>query len=284
MLIAVLALWMLKDREAGNAIFVVVGSALTGLWSSVLFVCGNSITQERWTGTLETLIGLPTPISVIVFGKNLAFTVQSLLSMLVSYLLAAWLFGFPLRVDQPFLFAISVVFMVISFVSLGMLIAPVFLISPAVQQWQNALDYPIYMLCGFLFPVALLPNWTTPLSYSLAPYWAARALHASSSGGDLGEIALAGPSWRSQCCICGDQAGIYSGTERSACRCDAGHERTPMRKLWLNIRLFFLGAVLSYIALFRWMRPVTYLASKVAFQGRSCFSACSDRLPAAAKT
>jgi ABC-2 type transport system permease protein len=38
-----------------------------------------------------------------------------------------------------------------------------------------------------------------------------------------------------------------------------------MRKLWLNIRLFFLGALLSYIALFRWMRPVTYLASKVAF-------------------
>jgi ABC-2 type transport system permease protein len=192
MLIAVLALWMLKEREAGNAIFVVVGSALTGLWSSVLFVCGNSITQERWTGTLETLIGLPTPMSVIVFGKNLAFTVQSLLSMVVSYILAAWLFGFPLRVDQPFLFAISAVFMVISFVSLGMLIAPVFLISPAVQQWQNALDYPIYMLCGFLFPVALLPNWTTPLSYSLAPYWAARALHASSSGGDLGEIVF---SW-----------------------------------------------------------------------------------------
>jgi ABC-2 type transport system permease protein len=31
----------------------------------------------------------------------------------------------------------------------------------------------------------------------------------------------------------------------------------------LNARLFFQGAMLSYIALFRWLRPMTYLATKV---------------------
>jgi ABC-2 type transport system permease protein len=30
-----------------------------------------------------------------------------------------------------------------------------------------------------------------------------------------------------------------------------------------NIRLFFQGALLSYVALFRWLRPTTYMASKV---------------------
>jgi ABC-2 type transport system permease protein len=35
------------------------------------------------------------------------------------------------------------------------------------------------------------------------------------------------------------------------------------RSLWLNLRLFVEGALLSYIALFRWLRPMTYLASKV---------------------
>lgn len=189
MLIALLALWMLKDREADNAIFVVVGSALTGLWSGVLFACGNAITGERWTGTLETLIGLPTPVQVVVLGKNLAFIVQSLLSMVVSYTLAALLFNYPLYVEQPLPFVISTAFMVIAFVSLGTMLAPIFLINPAVQQFQNGLEYPVYILAGFLFPVAMLPNWTTPLSYILAPYWAARALHASSSrGGTLTEI------------------------------------------------------------------------------------------------
>ncbi len=36
-----------------------------------------------------------------------------------------------------------------------------------------------------------------------------------------------------------------------------------MTTFWLNVRLFFQGAVLSYIALFRWLKPTTYLASKV---------------------
>ena len=43
LIIALLALWMLKDKGRDYAIFVVVGSGMTGLWSSLLFIGGNSI-------------------------------------------------------------------------------------------------------------------------------------------------------------------------------------------------------------------------------------------------
>jgi ABC-2 type transport system permease protein len=36
-----------------------------------------------------------------------------------------------------------------------------------------------------------------------------------------------------------------------------------MRTLSLNLRLFFMGALLSYKALFRWLRPAQYLATKI---------------------
>jgi len=36
-----------------------------------------------------------------------------------------------------------------------------------------------------------------------------------------------------------------------------------MRRLTVNLRLFWQGTLLSYIALFAWLRPMTYLASKV---------------------
>ena len=36
-----------------------------------------------------------------------------------------------------------------------------------------------------------------------------------------------------------------------------------MRALAINVRLFLEGALLSYVALFNWLRPVTYLTSKV---------------------
>lgn len=181
MIIAVLALFMLKDKGGDYAMFVVVGSGLTGLWSSLLFVSGNSINSERWTGTLESLVGMPTPFEVIVFGKNLANVAQSLLSMVSSYSLAAFLFGYSLSLTQPLLFFITLLISMFAFICFGLTIAPVFIMYRSVQQWENAMEFPVYIICGFLFPIALLPQWTTPISYLLPPYWAAMALHGTST-------------------------------------------------------------------------------------------------------
>ncbi len=182
LIIAVLGLFMLRERGGDYGIFVVVGSGLTGIWSSLLFVSGSAITEERWTGTLETLVGVPTPLWVVVLGKNSAHVLQSLGSMVLAYVLASLMFGYPLTVAQPGLFGTSALFIVLSFVCFGLLLSPFFVVNADAHHFRNGLEYPVYILCGFLFPIALLPNWTTPLSYLLAPYWAARALHASAAG------------------------------------------------------------------------------------------------------
>lgn len=181
-IIATLALFMLKDSAQNAAMFVVVGSGLSGLWTGLVFVSGNSITAERWQGTLETLVGVPMPFEVIVFGKNLANVLLSLIAMIGAYLLAALLFGYTLSADQPLLFFISLMLSVLAFISFGLTIAPLFVMYRSVQQWQNTMEYPVFILAGFLFPILLLPNWTIPLSYILPPYWAACALHGTSTG------------------------------------------------------------------------------------------------------
>lgn len=70
---------------------------------------------------------------------------------------------------------------VFAFISFGLTIAPIFVMYRSVQQWQNAMEFPVYIFAGFLFPIALLPGWTTPISYVLPPYWAAIALHGTST-------------------------------------------------------------------------------------------------------
>ncbi len=182
-IIALLGLWMLQGKGEDAAMFVVVGSGLTGLWSSLLFISGNSIGMERWSGTLESLVAIPTPFEVVVFGKNLANVTQSLTSMALGYLVAAFAFGYSLEIQQPLVFVASLLLSVIAFISFGLVIAPIFVINPGVRAWQNAMEFPVYVLCGFLFPIALLPGWTTPVSYLLPPYWAAVALHGTSTGG-----------------------------------------------------------------------------------------------------
>lgn len=182
LIVAFMALWMLKDKGPDYAIYVVVGSAMTGLWTTLLFNGGNSITGERWTGTLESLVGSPGSLRVVVFGKVLANVTQSLLSMIGCYILISLVMGYPLSLSNPLLFTASVVFTVFAFVCFGVIIASLFILIPDFQRLQNTLEFPVYILCGFLFPIALLPGWTTPLSYILSPYWAARALHGAAQG------------------------------------------------------------------------------------------------------
>lgn len=193
LIIALLGLWMLKDTRPDAAIYVVVGSGMGGLWSSMVFISGSSITSERWAGTLEVLVAMPTPLWIVTSGRNLANVTQSLLSMVAAYAIASIFMGYPIEVAYPFPFVISIFFTVLSFITMGLILAPIFLLSPAVQQFKNGLEFPIYLMCGFLFPIALLPGWSNPISYILTPYWAARALHESAHGeGDWGVIL---PSW-----------------------------------------------------------------------------------------
>jgi hypothetical protein len=51
LIIAILGTYVLGDRGGNIAIFVVVGSGLTGHWTGLLFSSGNSIKEERGTGT-----------------------------------------------------------------------------------------------------------------------------------------------------------------------------------------------------------------------------------------
>jgi ABC-2 type transport system permease protein len=182
LIIAFMALWMLKDKGPDYAIFVVVGSGMTGLWTTLLFNGGNSITGERWNGTLEPLVASPSPLRTVIFGKVLANITQSLFSMIVCYSFVSLIIGYPLKIANPLLFFISVVFSIFAYVCFGLVIASLFILIRDVGRMINTLEFPVYILCGFLFPIALLPGWTTPISYLLSPYWAALALHASSGG------------------------------------------------------------------------------------------------------
>lgn len=182
LLVAFMALWMLKDKGPDHAIFVVIGSGLTGLWTTLLFDGGNSITGERWNGTLEPLVGSPSSMRLIVFGKVLASITQSLLSMVGCYTLISLIMGFPLTIQRPGLFVGSVILTVLALVCFGLIMASLFILIRDIGRMINTLEFPVYILCGFLFPIALLPGWTTPISYLLSPYWAAQALHGAASG------------------------------------------------------------------------------------------------------
>jgi ABC-2 type transport system permease protein len=56
----------------------------------------------------------------------------------------------------------------------------------------NLLEYPVWLIAGFLVPLTLLPGWVRPISWVLAPTWGVDAIReAASGGGPWPEIGLA---------------------------------------------------------------------------------------------
>jgi ABC-2 type transport system permease protein len=55
----------------------------------------------------------------------------------------------------------------------------------------TAFEFPVWLVCGFLVPVASLPDWVAPISWLLPPTWGAAAIRDAAFGGSpWGDIAL----------------------------------------------------------------------------------------------
>ena len=190
--IAVTAMYMLRNQAAFEPVYVVVGAGLSGLFGVTLFTGTNAVTRERFQGNLELLEASPAPVMLVMGGKMAGNLALALTSMVVTYVVGAGMFQYPITVDQPIIFVASMFMALFSLWTMGMLFAPLSILWPPVEQFLGGLEYPVFIMCGFLFPVALLPGWFLPFSYALPPYWAARALHGASLGSlQFDEIALA---------------------------------------------------------------------------------------------
>ncbi|HYF82460.1 MAG TPA: ABC transporter permease [Clostridia bacterium] len=160
----------------------VLGAGMMGTWSSILFSSGSDIDRERRWGTLEMIVGCPTPLSSIIMGKALTNSLVGLFSMGLSYITALLLFRQQLVIKHPCLFMLVLILIIISVAAKGMIICTLFTLSRAVRGLLNVMENPIFLLSGLMFPIVILPLWTRPLSYILSLTWGMDALRMVSSG------------------------------------------------------------------------------------------------------
>jgi ABC-2 type transport system permease protein len=84
---------------------------------------------------------------------------------------------------HPLLFVLSVPAAVLSIGALGFLLAVSFVRYRFAWALGNLFEYPVWLICGFLVPLSLLPGWVHPISWALAPTWGVRAIRQSALGG-----------------------------------------------------------------------------------------------------
>jgi ABC-2 type transport system permease protein len=162
-----------------------------GIWSSTSTTAGSAMQRERWHGTLELLVAAPTHFSLVLLPVTIAMTTIGLYSMAATLLWGRLVFGIDISIEHPALFVVSVVATVVTIGTAGFLLAVSFVRYRTAWALGNMLEYPVWLVCGFLVPLSLFPDWVRPISWALAPTWGMNAIRESALGGSpLPDIAV----------------------------------------------------------------------------------------------
>ena len=192
MFFATVAFFMFRAGAGGETlVYASFGAAVMGIWSATSTTAGSAMQRERWAGTLELLVAAPTHFALVLLPVTIAMSTVGLYSMAATLLFGRVAFGIDVPLEQPVAFALALVVTVVSIGALGFLLAVSFVRYRTAWALGNMLEYPVWLVAGFLVPLALLPGWVRPISYVLAPTWGMRAIRESSTGGaPLPDVAM----------------------------------------------------------------------------------------------
>ena len=173
-----------NSGEENFMAYVVLGAGLMGLWSCICFSSAGDINRERYSGTLALIFAAPASFPMIILGKIIGNTLMSLLTLGISLVTAVILFRIPLTLESPLYFLLALVVAVVSFVVISSVVACILTLSRKTELYMNLIEIPLILLCGFVFPVTVLPKAISFISYALSPTYAVELLRMSVWGVD----------------------------------------------------------------------------------------------------
>lgn len=181
---ATVAFFMFRvGRDPSSLLYVSLGAAVMGIWTATSLPSGSALQRERWHGTLELLAAAPTHFALILLPITIATSTIGLYCLATTLLWGRVLFGIELTIEHPLLFALSIPATILSIGALGFLLAVSFVRYRTAWALGAVLEYPVWLICGFLVPLSLFPGWVRPISWLLAPTWGMNAIRESALGG-----------------------------------------------------------------------------------------------------
>jgi ABC-2 type transport system permease protein len=145
------------------------------------------------------LVAAPANFALVLLPVTLAMSTIGIYSMAATLLWGRLAFGIALHIAHPLSFCLAVVVAIVSIGMCGFLLAVSFVRYRTAWALGNLLEYPVFLICGFLVPPSLLPSWVRPISWVLAPTWGMRAIREAALGGsplpDIGMCLLLGAAY-----------------------------------------------------------------------------------------
>jgi ABC-2 type transport system permease protein len=162
--------WYNPNLDSRN--FYVPGIVAFLIMLLVLLLTSVAIIREKESGTMEQLIVTPLKPFELILGKTIPFILIAIVQMIMVTVFAVFWFEIPLVGSIVLLFAATFLFLM-STLGIGLFISTISATQQQAMMTTFFFVLPFFMLSGFVFPVANMPNvvqWLTylnPLKYFL---------------------------------------------------------------------------------------------------------------------
>jgi ABC-2 type transport system permease protein len=172
-----------------NSLYFAVGNALqltaiNGIYGVVMTV-GN----ERRYGTLPFLLASPANRLATFLGRALFHILDGISSVVISFAIAALLFGLDLGHSNLPLLAGCVLLISATTCGLGLMFGSLSLITRDVLTIANVAFYLVMVFCGIDFAVGRLPVWGQVISAALPMTRGVQAAREAVTGAPLHTVA-----------------------------------------------------------------------------------------------
>jgi len=167
-----------------------------GLIAIIMTLIGTLLTamvvaREWERGTWEALMVTPVRVGEILLGKVIPYFVLGMGGMVLSTLMAVFLFGVPLRGSLVVLLAISALYMLTA-LGMGLLISSVARSQFVAGQVSIIVAFlPAFILSGFIFDINSMPVVLQWLTHLIPARYFVSALQTLFLAGDVWPIILA---------------------------------------------------------------------------------------------
>jgi ABC-2 type transport system permease protein len=180
------AVGMLLSRVAGSGrpdlVYTVIGGGIMGMWSGLVFTSTYDIRSDRRDGTLELIVASPTSLGAVEAIRTMANVMMGLLSMLVAFVAAVLIFDYSLTETKLIAVLVSLLLILLGMWSLGIFFANFLVWSRISGSIVEFLEMPVAILCGFMYPIHILPGWMQSISAIFPIRWALEAMDAALTG------------------------------------------------------------------------------------------------------
>lgn len=168
-----------------------LGVAIMGMWTAQGVVAASLLSRERWAGTLELVVAAPTSFSRILVPICLAMSTIGFYCVVATMIWERLVFGIRLEIASWPLFLLSVLLTGVTLALVGFFIAVTAVRYRTAWSLGAALEYPGWLLCGFVIPLSALPAWSHPISWAIPTTWGMDAIRSAASGGSpWGDLAI----------------------------------------------------------------------------------------------